>query len=467
MTTLYEYLDSYGLMKSGEISKILGQFSEDRLAQFITSYIDVAANHPLALRAQPGATDIFPDSMSDPMAMRLIQQLSIYANKIYVHDRLVKLAQFWNELDSPQHRVKFPTRIARLDFYRSILGAEIEEMLKLKPLVDAGIVFITPANIQVPRKDPRGLYVDSFYGAAGSMVEQMGEEIPEIPLDFREYCETHLTVYPAKFISGDPQIVDEQLTPRNMIAIQFKDDPFRKFYQLYETTLLNKSERKILQYFDLTGKRPVDPKTFENWVKGSKREVLEERMRYLHNDLTIASSAQAKFITNLPVSRDLSVLNLDQNPNSKQSNVIAALLKLNLPFFEEASTFDIIKARKNEVAFEEFRLAIDKAFAGINALPDSTNFQKEVEEIYREMLIVPLLKVKHQMEILQRNLFISGILVLGSLVGTILTKGDTLVTATSLFAMTEALKMYKEGKAEEAKAKQLPSFFYWQATHRQ
>ncbi|MEO8611590.1 MAG: hypothetical protein ABI690_27070 [Chloroflexota bacterium] len=251
-----------------------------------------------------------------------------------------------------------------------------------------------------------------------------------------------------------------------MIAIQFKEDPFLKFYQLYETSLLNEHDRKIIQYFDIEGQRPVDPKTFQNWVEGSRREVLEERMRHLHNDLTVASAARAKFITNLPTSRDLAVLNLDQNPSSNKENVMTALLKLELPFFEKVSPLDIVKARKNEIAFEEFRLAIDKAFAGINALPESPNFQKEVEEIYRELLIVPLLKVEQQMKTLQRNLFISGILVLGSLMGTILTKGNTLVTATSLYAMTEALKMYKEGKSEEAKAKQLPSFFYWQVAHR-
>ncbi|MEO8611589.1 MAG: hypothetical protein ABI690_27065 [Chloroflexota bacterium] len=182
MTNLYEYLDSFGLTKAGKISKVLRKFSDEKLAQFVMSYLDIAAKHPLALKAQPGATDIFPDSMSDPMAMKLIQQLSIYANRIYLHDRLVKLGQFWNELDAPQYIVKFPAKSERLDYYRSILGSEIEEMLKLRPLVDAGIVFLTPADIHVPRKDSLGLYIDNFYGSEGSMVEQMGEKIPEPPL---------------------------------------------------------------------------------------------------------------------------------------------------------------------------------------------------------------------------------------------------------------------------------------------
>jgi len=66
---------------------------------------------------------------------------------------------------------------------------------------------------------------------------------------------------------------------------------------------------------------------------------------------------------------------------------------------------------------------------------------------------------------LKRNLFIDASIVIGSLVATFVTQGNTMVTSAALVASTMALEKYKEDKDKEDSVKQLPSFFFWDLTH--
>ncbi len=462
---LYEHLKSYGLTKRGEIRKRLAKCSEKRLVKFLGSYQQIAAKRPVITKATAGATDIYPDSELPSVPTDVILPLSIYANKIYLHDGLLRAVYLWQELDSVHYVARFQSRESRVDYFRDVLAAEIEELLELRPFVEAGIVYLTPTEAVVPRRDPRALYAEDIYGPNGSMLEQLGEELPEVPPAVEAYCSEYLKVYPARY-DGErlPKVLKQELTPTRMIAVSFDNDPLEKYYQLSTMTITDKEKRRFINRFDLTGQTPIDTPTFQNWVKGCRRQFLDERMQKLHLGLLLASTAGAKFITSLPVSRDLAVLNLNYNSPSDALDVATALLRLELPYFENASPAAIVKARQNELAFEEFRLAMDKAFDTIKALPNTSAFQEEVDLVVRDVLKVPVLKVEAQMKTLGRNLFTNGILVAGSLVGTILTNGNTLLAATTAFTTMAALKTYKQDKVEEDKIKQSPSFFYWQAT---
>jgi hypothetical protein len=222
----------------------------------------------------------------------------------------------------------------------------------------------------------------------------------------------------------------------------------------------------IKGHFDLEHKESVDPSLFENWVEVKKYEVVSEVLDRLQEDLILANLARAKFVTDLESSRDLASTSLGRSSPSTNDKVVTALLKLDLPYFDNADFASIAKARQNEVAFEEFRSAMNKAFKEIETSPRSEEFQDRVTEVYQDLLISPLTKIDREMKILKRNLFLSSAILLGSLAATFVTQGNNLVTAAAIYAATEVAKMYKLEKAEEDKVKQLPSFFYWELTRK-
>jgi len=474
MRDVYQHLKSYGLAKQGDVERRLGKLSEAELSNFLESYLEVANKRPLAIRAKAGATDIYPDSWAMLMPLELIRQFGIYANRIYIHDPLIEMAHEWPHLHAMvPYVIKFRRRDERIAYYRARLASRIEKILELQPFVESDIIHLAPTELVQHKREPGAMYADDLYGPEGAAEDilELGEKPQQIPPKFVEYCDNHLMVLPAKYVDDEPTILEsETLSPRDMIAIRFADDPSPKFYQLGSIVVPPKTsetdDRTFIRVFDIEGRRPVDSRTFRHWVEGSKRKTAVERMARLQNDLLLAAMARAKFITNLPVSRDLAQLNLAPTITVEGADVITALLRLDLPFFENASLSAIAKARQDEAAFEEFRAALDHAFKEIDALPDSPEFQKQVNEVSRDLLLLPLARIERRMRILKRNLFLEAAILVGSLLSTIITRGNTLISAAAIYAATEALKMYKRDKAEEDKVRELPSFFYWELTRK-
>lgn len=467
MHRIYRFLGSYGLATQDKVERRLRRFSDAKLAKFVESYLEMAGRRALAVRAPMGAVDIYPDSWADPMPTTLIKQLGIYANRIYVHDPLVKMGVEWQYVDVLiPYVMKYKTRDERVSHYRAKLASSIRKILDLQPFVESGVVHLLPTELILPRREPGALYADDLYGTEGTLVQ----ESKYLPPRFNEYCDDFLRAYLADYVDQEPTIVGTQVSaPCRMIAVQFADDPIPKFYHLFSITVPEGSDAqdgKFEVYFDITGQEPVHPSTFQHWLEGSRQKTAIERVECLQHDLLLAAVARARFITNLPVSRDLAQLDITPELSAKSSDVITALLKLDLPYFENVSLAEVVKARQNEAAFEEFRVALDKAFKEIEALPDSPEFQKAVDEVSRDILLRPLARIEQKMKSLQRSLLIDAVIAAGSLISTIITQGNTLIGAAAILAASKALEMYKKDKAQEEEVKELPSFFYWQVTRK-
>ena len=462
MHDLYKQFMKYGMDKPGNIYKRLQTISDNRLTSFLQEYKEASEKRPLVMQAQYGATDIFPDSRANPLPHDIIRQLAIYARRIYIHDPILWMANEWLNIDSIMYLViESPDREDRIAKFRHQLAKEIAKLLILQPLVEAEIVHVTPA-----------IYTDDFYGIDKSSNDTLGEHkvIQDLPTAFSKYCRNYLQVKQAKYVDNEPiTLLNEQLSPCNMIAVGFPDET-KKIYHLLSIEPdpdYDREEGRIRMRFDLSGKEPVNPTMFDNWVSGSKYDfVANEVLSRLQNDLNLAAMAQAKFTTNLQSSTNLALLSLADNPAKPSDRVTSALLKFELPFFENAEFASIAKARKNEAAFAEFEFAMNKAFSEIKDLPHTQEFQKKVEEIYGDLLVAPLANISRQINILRRSLFLDALILVGSLSATFITQGNNLVTAAALLAAVKVVEMYKLDKAKEDEIKQLPSFFYWDATQK-
>ncbi len=464
-------------MKGHDVSPRLSKFSESKLASLVESYLDIARNRPFVIPASLGATDIYPDSRATPMPLSIIKQLAIYAGKTYIHDPLLDLAYEWRQLDYTMPLlVKYKTRSERVAYFRENLRSVLEELILLEPLIEAGVVHLTPTELIRPQKEPGAMYLDDFIGPGNLREDPLGprKTTEDFPPQIKEYCDRSLVVWPTAYVNGIPTVLEsEPLAPRNMISIGFSNDPGAyKHYQLFdirpsgEASQDSSSLRHIKMNFDLEHKEPVDPSMFKNWVEVKRYEVASEIIDRLQEDLVLASFARAKFVTDLGSSRDLACTSFDRGSLSTSDKVVTALLKFDLPYFDNADFASIAKARQNEVAFEEFRSAMNKAFKEIEATPQSAKFQDRVTEVYHDLLTSPLTKIDQEMKVLKRNLFLDSVILLGSLGATFVTQGNTILTAATIYAATKVAETYKLEKAEEDKVKQLPSFFYWELTRK-
>jgi hypothetical protein len=161
------------------------------------------------------------------------------------------------------------------------------------------------------------------------------------------------------------------------------------------------------------------------------------------------------------VSNDIASINPYTKKDHTGSEIMKSFLSLELPYFEKISFSKIASAKRNELAFHEFRLALEKALIETTTLGKSDKRKARIEEVERDILRVPLMKINQQMKKIHRNMKINGAILLGSLISTLVSGGESLIAATSLAASVESIKMYKEEAGNLDQIKQMPSYFYW------
>ena len=154
-------------------------------------------------------------------------------------------------------------------------------------------------------------------------------------------------------------------------------------------------------------------------------------------------------------------MSLEEGPSP--SPVLNTLLRLPLPFLSGVSLQELANARKNEAAFNDFRVALDKAFREIESFSGEER-ERRLDEIARDLIHAPLARIDKRMNGLSRDVFIDAALVVGTLVTNFVSGGDTLLTLACVAAAAKALDSYKKDKSDRDKIREHPSLFYWEAT---
>jgi hypothetical protein len=470
LTTIYEFFGTYGLTPKKPVFQTLMGWSDTRLTLFVEAYIELATMRELAFRVSPGATDIYPDSWDETLPFEIVKQLAIYANRIYLHDTLLHTARRWQSFDFEIPLImQYSSHEKKRRYYRQLLSSDIERMMALRPLVEAEIVHFTPTALIQPYRDAKDIYADSLYGANSADVPAL-QQLPP-PEAVMEYCRDHLRVVPVHFGDQYTPILHEQetLSPRRAIAVYFVGDPSPFIYQLGDINVDNSEDGVVNIWYPYDERTPVDEGMFWNWVEGSKRQRIIARLERLQQDLMLAAEIKAQFLTTLPTSKDLAVV--DMTPASKQrAAMTTALMRMNLPYFDQATFSSIARARRNEEAFEGFRDALDTALKEVTSISDPDDIQRRIDEVANDILARPIAKIDQQMKRFHRKLIPGSIVLIGSLAATIITNGNTLATlpaigASASYAIPEIIKAFQDRQEQREQIKEFPSFFYWDVTH--
>jgi hypothetical protein len=281
------------------------------------------------------------------------------------------------------------SRKQQIRLYKADLASAIYHLLELRPLVETGIIHLTPTNLHRQVREPGAIYAEDFYSAEGQLP---GIEQKPLPEEVDRYCEGNLLIFPGEIKGGEIVPVTSKRIlvssadsfTTDKICFRFSSDP--RYWSVHLATTSVNDEEHISMLYRTVGNAKVDERIFRNWVAGKRTEIIHKRLNTLQDDLKLAFASGAQFITNLPVSRDLAILRLDATDEvkNKGENVLTALLNFQLPFIDNASLTSIAKARQNEVAFIEFVSTLEKTFGEIAVLPRDDNvvrrfFWKELD----------------------------------------------------------------------------------------
>jgi len=409
--------------------------------------------------------DIYPDSQSNLLSTDVIKRLTLCSNRIYVHDDLLELSLEWLEIDGVNRKTQIWNREERVEIFRQYLGEKISFLLEIEPLAKSGIVHLIPTGKIYPRRDPNGIYFDDF--VSNDEVPIHSDDSSPHPLitdEIRTYFKDQIQIRMQAEHGAQYKNVREIVKCPNYIEV-LAGEYIVKEFRYFTVVSTEKSSSgtsgllRMLHTADDPFGQNIDPIMFRNWVNGCGEKVMVDYVERLHNDLALAQRAKARFLTDLPISQGL------LHANSRQDRGIRGVLNMELPFFDNVDFKSIAKARQNEIAFEELRIAMNKAIQEIPAETEPHEFQRQLDELSRDLLRLPLLKIQREKERLTKSIFRHSLMGVGTLglycINPMLVIPGALFTAGSLLA-----GIYDKSKPSQDKIRDMPGYFYWSVTHK-
>lgn len=469
MKTIYQFLRQYNIGDPQKTNDVLKIFSDRRLTQFAERYIEFANSIPLPKRADLGMVDLYPDSASSPIPIDLIKHFAIYVKKLYIHDPILNLSMQWirRNFAIPYMHMK---ESERSESFKQDLSRTIQYILYLRPLIESNIIVLTPLAIDTNIDDVKNIYIKDFYSPTGKLVEDNFV----IPQPLMEYCQGSLKGYYGRIENGQlvptSDEIDLQTNPlptSDKICLHFGDDPyFWPFHISTRMEVVDEEQHRVRMFLDFRDDVSIDEDMFINWVNDKRKDVIKKRINGLTTDITYSEMLGATYITNLRVSHDLAIADMD----SKQGKVLTALMNLDLPYFENASPESIAQARKHEGNFTEFVTLLEQNFGNLEINAQSPDYQQRIDEMGKDVFSAPIIKIEQKMKELKGNIFRdSGLLTLGTLMATFTLFGLNLHTqaiTTFLGGTTLSMGKIRKNREERQKIQEMPAFFYWDTTRK-
>lgn len=454
---LYEFLDSHGMSTTQRVIKFVKKMSPKTIDSFLGEYKQLHGNSTAVPRKGPGFINAFADSWLNVMSPGLVKQLCLFTDTIYLKDPLIEEYYYWKTIYiNPSYVMAYPNEEDRTEVFLNSLTKSLQMLVRLRPLVEMGIVVFLPTQLMAGTKEPGAMYSDAFYGPNKELLPSFPDAV--LPPQIQQYVGEHLETSPVK-IENDAHVImcGQKLDPSRVIGVYFPDDK-GKIYYLYEIQKMDEAKKSFGMFLDIHGRgEPVDIDTFNNWVEGSRNQYVIERLNILETDIQLASSTYSRFLTSSTTSKDL--LNLACY-GKLDVDCVHETVNLSLPYFDRVTEKTLAKARRNEVAFEEFRNAFSKALSEIKSEED-INKQK-IDQIIGDLVRLPVAKVEAKMKSLKRNLFLDAVMFIGTLTTSVLAK-EPLTASAALLLAGKAVSDYKSSKSEEDKIKESMGYFYWTA----
>ncbi|OBQ35275.1 MAG: hypothetical protein AN485_14025 [Anabaena sp. MDT14b] len=371
-----------------------------------------------------------------------LKQSALYINQYLINDPIFSISYRENESSKA---FKASLGIIEEPIDRNRLSQLVSYVKQLTPMVAADYVKLLPINnfLEPPEQLPI-LYSENNFS----------DILPKSLLDFFHKNTTinsleRLPDYPQAICLKDLQLCRE-------IMINFNNHTDRAyFYILYEPNieLLDQETGKFEAEMILPDE-PPDIDSFTNWLNQSFHLSCKQVYDEVLWKNIIASNYGASYLVESQFVFDL----LNQffpAKNNIPTNTANILLDMELPFLENIDISNIMNIRMNHgEEFQNFRLHLEKQFRDLRLVKDPEERKIKAENAFHELNEVQIHAINQKMsQIKKTNVFLDGIIAVGSLLAAIPTSGWSIIATAG-----RGVKPFMDS---ENQIKQNPAFFLW------
>lgn len=426
--------EQFASIPEGEIRQELGRYREHWFANCAEIQQEVQTDQS-ALKLFSGFKATNP---------RLLKQTALYVHQQILTDPLFDLGREANP-DADAFNAVFGLRTPKFD-KREVVKA-VRYLKALTPMVTGDYVKFFPTS-RFFEPLPQ---IPLTYSRTG-----FAERVPKELIEFF-HSNAHVTSAKAE---GDSISFGWPLERGRGIAVIFKDHPIVEAGQLFflaeqEFESVDRERRTAKSKFYMPATLPT-PERFDSWVTQSINQSSGHVYRRLCIEMAVADNFGANHLSNSEFIFKL-VGQIAPVKGEETITPVNALLNVNLPILEKIDIETLMKVRRDEEAFAEFRLEWDRQLKTLRGISDPDVLKTRMDEVVRELTEVQVAKVDRAVTDLKKRLLRDLLIVgAGTLAGGIQSGGFGIVGAA--MAGLQGYRSYSDYKRAK---RQNPAFFLW------
>lgn len=431
---------------------------EQQLRNIIADYRVLslqAHNQPSRLRTDNTQGDTLVSSgfqmqLPDP---KLIRRSSLYFDKFYVDDPLVRLSR--GHRDGEKAIGKLLSVPVGSDLRESVTSA-LAYMQELLPAVEEGYLEFLPMSVAF--EPPKQLLVN----ASDCFFED------SLPSHIMNWFWQRAKVQRAEKTEeghwvGLPEAADE---PCRAIWISYEghEDVTRIFFLVDQELKKTESPGRYKTRMFFPKGRP-DESRFNTWYYQSVNQASADTYQRVAHDLFVAHEMEAKYLA--PTSFVADLLRVSLLP--KQRGVAAPdlldslLLRINLPVVESASTSHLMAMRREcQEELHSLRTFLREELDTLQDIEDPAASNRAVRHVEKHLTQELIPQVEQNVRKLKGELAIDGVVLLAELGAVIPTQGFSL--ALLPIVIHAGVRGIRACRQYIASIKKHPAYFLWRLT---
>lgn len=442
----YDFLANSFFFSDSQLENGFSDVSNSKIEQELEAYRSYCIENFVDLSndisSKTSSIKVF--SNIDKVSVEFLTQTALYMEQFILSDPLFKFSYKPSETSEVSARfLGFKNTVPDKESLTKIL----KFLKRISPFIANDYVKIIPFSLLFEGTDdiPFNIPVDYY------------EKI--LPVPILNYFKSNAIVSSMEKHKNGGWVLKDNLDPCRAISVSFKEqgDISSMIYFLQESYIesYDKETRKVKYRMTFTDSIP-DRAHFHAWIKQSINSSAKAFFDKVCIENTIASKLNSTILYNNTFTTGL----LEQQcGNNETIETFSAnqLINLNLPFIENIDLNKLMSIRKyEENVFTNFRIELEKNFRELRLLSDPKDIELCSENIIHELGTVQLNKINNKFSHIQKHLGLNTVVLLGSLMGTSVTGGLSL-----LGILLAAAKGYKTYSEYMEKVKDNPSYLLW------
>lgn len=447
---IYSHLNDSLLLDKSLIAANFHGVSETELQNALQKYRDYCILNFDQLVSEVSPTEkslrLFVGNQGDD---RLLKQGAFYLNSVIITDPLFELSKPIHERKSSYYKAFGLPETKRIN--RKDIADAAKKLISYRQLVAQGYVKIFPTSLdnESPAKIP-------IYSSSDGFESVLPEHVLKI---YKDAADVKSTIS-----SPHGLLVLKTLKTGRMISVDFDGrESGRSFgFNLMQNEVVSyDQETGFVKFSSYLPEEPPSENLFKSWVSQSINRAAWMHFKMLDHDISWSARFGAQYLTRSGFASSLLNSTGWISTNDIESTTSCGLLNLNLPIFENASMSKLMAARSDEVAFQRFRLEMEKYFREIRLENDQEVRNKKIENAMHELTEIQLTEVDSTIRRLRRKGILTGVGAVASLGAAAVTSGTTL-----LATMLAAYEGYKTFEDYRLATKENPAYFLWRVVGR-